>query len=1031
MLKKIVKSVIGFAIAGLIVTNVPLNEVYADDLVENETTIEMNEETGLEASMDNEDAFEDELTLPEYFLYSGVVDEFDAEESEFIEIEEETSVAASGDPDYEGAKKAIKEAFDNWEPIVILDSYNIPTSAEAWALAKEVADEEPTYRFVKSGGTIWGSTNHVIRMAIKHGMSKEMYQEYKDKIYATYREMIPDEKMSDIDKALAVHDWLVYNTQYQYGNEDVSDVLFNHKAICQAYANTFCIMMDIAGIECDKCGSEKMNHVWNILKLDGYWYEIDCTWDDPTNDADNDGDRRGYVGHTHFMRSDAAFTEMGYHDYESYNGITCTSTKYENAWWLDVNSNIYMLGDTKYFIKNYRTFDEDGKVTKKEAFIVARKGEQETKLVDISNKWKVWGSTSFYSNYGVLGYDGTYFYYTTSTEIYRVEPGKTEPKLFYTYEGGDGYIYGMQVGKESITLQISKEPDITKGFYKYLPLKGNVSSVAIRGMKSAPMETTEKITLTATAVVADGKTPSYEWKYVTKDKEYTIPNANKSTYTVSWTDIQSLGIYDGTLNVKCVVTVDGDSASAQLPISYQTEGIIGKGDVKWSIDNEGTLTISGKGNIVSQDSWPWSGIKLKNVIIEDGIVDIDGFLFSYQSEVNTIILPATIGKMGNMLHSCGVKNIIFKGSAPTYMYSNTYGKVIANAYYPAGDSSWTDKKLVQNDGTITWISYDASSGSGNECTLGEHIYGEGKIVKEATEDEEGLKKFDCIICGKSKEEIIPKLEGNPDPEEDPDPTPLGEPLKLNGNSAIVKQKLDMTLYFPDAVIDKYVVTSLDTGKAVVTKKGILTAKKAGKVLITPMKKVGSKYEAITELKPVTIEILAPSFDKTKMVSTYIGEKIELTDLLSGFDGQQIVSWSFGNTTKPVFDSKSSIMQVGASQIEKTSIETIGYGSRKITATFKNGQGRTVSISKVFKVVQPKLSVKPEITMALAKKKSVRLNKTPAGRTVTWKSSDESVVKVISSETNSSKATLMAVGSGKATITATLDGQTYSVVVIVP
>lgn len=384
MLKKLVKSAIGLVIIGFIATNVPIDGVQAKDYIEDEISIDIEKETEEEIEKETEEIeeeieeaedssdYEHELTLPEYFLYSSVVDEFDTEEPEVIEIEE-SSDAASGEPDYEGAKKAIKAAYDNWEPIVILDSYNIPTSAEAWALAKEVADEEPTYRFVKAGGTVWSGTNHITRMAIKNGMSKEMYQEYKDKIYATYHEMIPDEKMSDIDKALAVHDWLIYNTQYQYGNADVSDVLFNYKAICQAYANTFCIMMDIAGIECDKCGSEKMNHVWNVLKLDGYWYEIDCTWDDPTNDADNDGDRRGHVGHSHFLRTDAAFTEMGYHDYESYNGITCTSAKYENAWWLDISSNIYMFGDTKYYIKNYQTLDENGKV-KKEAFLVARKG---------------------------------------------------------------------------------------------------------------------------------------------------------------------------------------------------------------------------------------------------------------------------------------------------------------------------------------------------------------------------------------------------------------------------------------------------------------------------------------------------------------------------------------------------------------------------------------------------------------------------------------------------------------------------------
>ena len=37
--------------------------------------------------------------------------------------------------------------------------------------------------------------------------------------------------------------------------------------------------------------SEVINHAWNLIKLDGEWYQVDVTWDDPV------WDRLGRVCH--------------------------------------------------------------------------------------------------------------------------------------------------------------------------------------------------------------------------------------------------------------------------------------------------------------------------------------------------------------------------------------------------------------------------------------------------------------------------------------------------------------------------------------------------------------------------------------------------------------------------------------------------------------------------------------------------------------------------------------------------------------
>ncbi len=99
---------------------------------------------------------------------------------------------------------------------------------------------------------------------------------------------------SDYDKIKAVHDWLCTNVTYAYDeNDNPSDepkhhnivgVFTNEKsAVCDGYADAFQLLMNAVGIECatisgDIVGSD-IGHSWNIVKLDGSWYTVDCTWD--------------------------------------------------------------------------------------------------------------------------------------------------------------------------------------------------------------------------------------------------------------------------------------------------------------------------------------------------------------------------------------------------------------------------------------------------------------------------------------------------------------------------------------------------------------------------------------------------------------------------------------------------------------------------------------------------------------------------------------------------------------------------------
>ena len=90
-----------------------------------------------------------------------------------------------------------------------------------------------------------------------------------------------------------VHDYLVDNLEYDttLSRENIYDIygaLVNQVAVCEGYARSFKYIMDEMQIPCvlvigkgTNSQGKTENHAWNYIQVNGYWYAIDVTWDDP------------------------------------------------------------------------------------------------------------------------------------------------------------------------------------------------------------------------------------------------------------------------------------------------------------------------------------------------------------------------------------------------------------------------------------------------------------------------------------------------------------------------------------------------------------------------------------------------------------------------------------------------------------------------------------------------------------------------------------------------------------------------------
>ncbi len=86
---------------------------------------------------------------------------------------------------------------------------------------------------------------------------------------------------SDYETALNLHDWITCHMYYDYSYKyyGADGALIRGYGVCDSYSKGYCLLLEAAGIPVYRISSN--NHSWNAVQLDGQWYQIDPTWDDP------------------------------------------------------------------------------------------------------------------------------------------------------------------------------------------------------------------------------------------------------------------------------------------------------------------------------------------------------------------------------------------------------------------------------------------------------------------------------------------------------------------------------------------------------------------------------------------------------------------------------------------------------------------------------------------------------------------------------------------------------------------------------
>lgn len=141
---------------------------------------------------------------------------------------------------------------------------------------------------------------YYLRLSFNIGVSDSKYPSVDSIVQSAVAECNSKTDGSEYAKALWLHDWLLDQLEYDKTLKwsSAESALTRGLGTCQSYESAYAKLLTAAGIENSETRDKYDGHTWNAMKLDGQWYQTDCTWDDSSDNWYSFDQRRLYFGLT-------------------------------------------------------------------------------------------------------------------------------------------------------------------------------------------------------------------------------------------------------------------------------------------------------------------------------------------------------------------------------------------------------------------------------------------------------------------------------------------------------------------------------------------------------------------------------------------------------------------------------------------------------------------------------------------------------------------------------------------------------------
>ena len=413
----------------------------------------------------NEDSFEDEALVEE------TVDLSDTLQKGGLGISQPSgdvaTLASTYDKDAFDAR--LVEAFKNYESSVDVSDIGITRDEAYNGGINTVINSHP--EIIGIAGTSYyysPSTNIVTKIVITYTSNAREEQQKLDAAINELNSRVDISGMTDEEIVLAYHEYLTSTVAYAYAaylqgslggahEYDMYGALVNHSSVCQGYAETMFYLLKKAGLSCAIASSQNINHAWNIAKVNGKWYHVDATWDDPVWDMPGRSNhdyflvsfdtmnKNTLVNHTKDRTDMVVSAQWGdtytsaidttYESGKFWNGVN-KAILYKDGYWYSIGSG---ASDTGYKINKYQYSTGTNKV-----------------IYSGTAKWTAPSGGYYPGVYGSIYLHGNSLYFTTPDSLKKIDliSAAASPveilnirTKYNSASGSNLYAFGEQYGK--------------------------------------------------------------------------------------------------------------------------------------------------------------------------------------------------------------------------------------------------------------------------------------------------------------------------------------------------------------------------------------------------------------------------------------------------------------------------------------------------------------------------------------------------------------------------------------------------------
>lgn len=253
----------------------------------------------------------------------------------------EANILEDKDKGREDIYLAIREGLLKGKTSIDISEYSeSKSSKEVFKIIDEIVKGTPEILYY-NGAEYWSNGILNLKYSKDRNTILKHSKELELKKIKVIKSVIKNE-MTDYEKEKAIHDYIINNSKYDSINLNNNTlppesytaygILIKGIGVCEGYAKTMKLFMDELGISSEIVTGRGNgeNHAWNLVEIDGDYYHVDLTWNDPVMKDNSDVLRYDYFNLTNSeMKKEHSWNTNEYplgvktrYNYHAYNNLT-------------------------------------------------------------------------------------------------------------------------------------------------------------------------------------------------------------------------------------------------------------------------------------------------------------------------------------------------------------------------------------------------------------------------------------------------------------------------------------------------------------------------------------------------------------------------------------------------------------------------------------------------------------------------------------------------------------------------------------